>query len=91
MFVDLGPRLGLGIEQEMILEAQQVHVRQDAALSVQEEGIATFAGLERLHLIGGHGVQQPRAVVPGGANLAAAGQIQPSRIFPQSGIAGRSW
>ena len=48
MFVNLGPRLGLGVQQEMILEAQQVHIRQNAALGVQEEGVTAFAGLERL-------------------------------------------
>jgi hypothetical protein len=37
MFVNLGPRLGLRIQQEMILEAQQVDIRQDAALGIQEE------------------------------------------------------
>ena len=71
----------------MILEAQQVYVRQDAALRAQEEGVAALARLERLHLVGGHRMQQPRAIFTGSANLAAAGQIQPRRVFPQSGVA----
>ena len=79
MFVNFGPRLGLGVQQEVILEAQQIHVRQDAALGGQEEGVAALARLKRFHLVGGHRMQQPRPIFAARANLAAAGQIAATR------------
>ena len=73
MLVDFGPRLRLRVQQEMILEAEQVHVRQDAALGAQEKGVTSLARLQRFHLVGGHRVQQPRAIFAASANLPAAG------------------
>src|SRR5579864_8260387 len=91
MLVDFGPRLGLGVQEEMILEAEQVRIRQDTALSAQEEGVAALARLERFHLVGGHCVQQPRPVFATGANLAAAGQIEPRGALPQSRVSVRCY
>ena len=45
MFEQFLARLGLRVEQKMILEAEQIHVAENAALRVQEERVAALARL----------------------------------------------
>jgi hypothetical protein len=79
--VDLLAQLRLGIDQEMIGQAQQLQIGLDAALRVQEEGVAGVAGNHFLDFVAGDGVQQPRAIAPAGHNAAAPVEIQPSRAL----------
>ena len=58
-------RFRLGIQQEPVFEAEHVDVGLDVPLRVQEEGVASGAGGKSRHMVGGHGVQQAGAVVPG--------------------------
>ncbi len=60
--VERRSRRCLGVEQNAALETQHVGVRQDAPLRVEEERVATLARLQLLDVIGGHGVQESRAV-----------------------------
>ena len=67
-----------------------------AALRVEEKCIASFARLELLDLIGGHGVQQTRAVLAGDDDFATGGEVQPSGRGAESVVAdwrndGRIW
>ena len=72
-------RFRLGIQQEPVFEAEQVHVGLDVPLRVQEEGVASGAGGKLLHMVGGHGVQQAGAVVPSRVDAPARGEVEPGR------------
>ena len=67
----------------MVLEAQDVRVRQNPALGVKEECITSLTCFQMLDVIGCHGVQQTRAVLASELDFAAARQIEPRRRFPE--------
>src|SRR5579862_7121885 len=71
--------LRLRVEQETIRQAKQVHVRQDVALRVQKESVATGTRSQLLDVVGGNGVQQAGAVLAGGVDAAARGEVEPGR------------
>ena len=62
MLEDGQASFGLGIEQKMVREAEDNGVGLNTALGVQEESVEPLAWLQALHMIGGHGVEQPCAV-----------------------------
>ena len=72
-------RLGLGVEKEVVFEAEDVRVGLDAALGVEEESVEAFAGLQLLHVIRGHGVEQAGAVFAGNADAAAGREVDDAR------------
>ncbi len=61
---------------------------EDAALRVQKKCIAAFARLQLLNLVGGHGVQQARAIFTGGDDFSAGGEIDPSGSRAEGLVAG---
>jgi hypothetical protein len=81
-------RFRLDIQQQIILAAEHVGVSQNASLRVEEKCIAPFVWLELLDLIGGHGVQQARAVFASDDDFAAGGEIEPSGGGAQGVVAG---
>lgn len=72
---------GLKIEQKRIREAKDVSIRQDAALSSQEERVGSLARLQLLDVIGGKRMNQTRAVFTRGADPSMGGEIQKVGIF----------
>ena len=88
VLVQLLARLRLDIQQEMIGTAQDVRVGQNSAFVVQEERVAAGAGRKLLDVIGGHRVQQARAVLASQFDFAAGGEIQPGGAVAQSFVAG---
>ena len=53
---------GVGKEDKGVLRGEDVSVSLDAALGVQEEGVATLVGLERGDGVGAHAVEPADAV-----------------------------
>jgi len=45
VFEQLVARFRLRIEQKMIFKTEQIHVAQNAALGIEEKGVAAIAGL----------------------------------------------
>ena len=80
---------GLGIQQEPVFQAEQVDVGQDVPLRVQKEGVASGAWGKLLHMVGSHGVQQAGAVVAGGVDAPAGGEVEPGCGVAQRVISGR--
>ena len=70
----------------MVRHREQVHVREDVSLGVQEERVTAAAGRKLLDVVGGHGVQQAHAVLPAGDDLAPRGEIQPRGGFTKSTV-----
>ncbi len=81
-------RLGLHIQQKIIRAAQNIRVRQDAAFIIQEKRIAAGAWRKLLDVIGGHRVQQTRAIFAGKFDFAARGKVQPGGAISKSFVAG---
>jgi hypothetical protein len=77
------PGLGLGIEQKVVVAAEQVEVGENAALRVEEKRIAAPARLELKHMIGKHGVEPAGAVLAGGAKAAAGGEVEPGSALAE--------
>ena len=77
-------QLRLDVEQNAILQHEQIDIRQDASLRIEEERIAALSRLQLAHLVRRHGVQQAGAIFAGRRNPATRRQIQISRRFPQS-------
>ena len=76
-------RFRFGIEQKAVRQAEDVHIGLDAALRVEQEGVAAPAGRELLDVVAGEVVQEPDAVAAGGENLAPAGEIDPRGAVSQ--------
>ena len=82
VLVDFFAQAGVGVDQEMVGETEQVQVGLDAALRIEQEGVATVARRHFLDVVAGDGVQQSRAVASAGHDAAPRVEIQPG-----SGIA----
>ena len=65
------PGLGLRVEKEMVGPAKQIDVAENTALRAQKVGIAARAGSKLLDVVGGHRMQQARAVFAAGLDLPA--------------------
>ncbi len=73
MLEDLLACFRLRVQQQVILEAKQVGVAQDAALGIEEKCVTTLARPQVLDLIRSHGVEQAGAVLATDAQSSAAG------------------
>src|SRR5260370_1089148 len=71
----------------MIQAAKNIRVGQNAALRGEEKRIAAGTWRELLDMVGGHGVQQARAVLACQLDFAARGKVQPCRAGPKCSIA----
>jgi hypothetical protein len=80
--------LRFGVQQKMIGPAEYIDVGQHAALRREEERIATLARLQLLNMIGGHGVQQARAILARQPQAASRRHIPPCRALAQRLITG---
>ena len=67
----------LNIQQKIVRAAQHVRIGQDAALVVQEKCVTTGSRCKLLDVIGGHGVQQPRAILAGEFDFSARREVDP--------------
>ncbi len=59
------------VQKKVIFEAKHEGVGQNAPMGVQEEDIDSVAGLHLLHMIGGHGVEEARAILARDSNPSA--------------------
>ncbi len=68
---------GFGIDEEAGAALEDMSVGLDAALSGEEESVATLAVVEALDVVGTHGVKQARVVFAMGENAAAGTRVTP--------------
>ena len=80
-------KFGLGVEQEVVIEAENVGVGEDASLCVEEEGITALAGLQALNVIGRHGVEQTRTILTAHIDAAAGVQVDVCCVLSQRLVA----
>jgi len=84
MLEDLVMGFGLGIDEEVIGEAEEVGIGENFSLRVQKE---TCNGLplagEIVHVIGGHGVEQTGRVFTCHPNPATGAQIDQCSVFEE--------
>jgi hypothetical protein len=70
MLANLFRGFRFGVEQKVIGPAEYIDVGQDAPLGRKKERVAALAGLQLLHVIRGHCMKEPRAVLAGYAETA---------------------